>query len=105
MSKLPNDRLSLGEKPFSKVGADNFGPLVVRLSKHTRSNHATAKRYGVFFTCLTTQAVDLEIADDMSTDSFILSLRRFISRRGPIDIIRSDNGTNFVGAEEMHLKS
>ena len=35
----------------------------------------------------------------MSTDSFIFALRRFVSRRGPIDIIRSDNGTNFTGAE------
>ena len=77
MSKLPNDRLSLGEKPFSKVGVDNFGPIVVRLSKHTRSNQATAKRYGVFFTCLATRAVHLEIVDAMSTDSFILTLRRF----------------------------
>ena len=36
---------------------------------------------------------------DMSTDSFLLALGRFISRRGPIDIIRSDNGTNFIGTE------
>ena len=51
------------------------------------------------FKCLTTRAVHLEIAGDMSTDSFILALRQFISRRGPTDIIRSDNGTNFIGAE------
>ena len=42
----------------------------------------------------------LEIASDMSADSFILALRRFISRRGPINITRSDNGTSFVGAEK-----
>ena len=35
----------------------------------------------------------------MSTDSFIFALRRFVSRRGPIDIIRSDNGTSFIGVE------
>ena len=34
----------------------------------------------------------------MDTDSFILSLRRFIGRRGCIRSIRCDNGTNFVGA-------
>ena len=99
MSNLPNDRLSVGEKPFSKVGVDYFGPLVVKLSNHTWSNQATAKRYGVLFTCLATWAVHLEIAGDTSTDSFILALRWFVSRRGPIDIIRSDNGTNFIGAE------
>ena len=51
------------------------------------------------FTCLTTPAVHLEIAGDMSTDSFILALRRFISRRGPVDTIRSDYGKNFIVAE------
>ena len=35
----------------------------------------------------------------MSTDSFILALRRFMSRRGPIGTIPSDNCTNFIGAE------
>ena len=101
MSNLSNDRLSVGEKPFSKVGVDYFGPLVVKLSKHTRSNQATVKRYAFFFMCLTTRAVHLQIAGDMSTDSFILAIRRCISRRGPIDIIRSDNGTNCIGAERQ----
>lgn len=36
----------------------------------------------------------------METDSFIMSLRRFIARRGNIRTIRSDNGSNFVGAEK-----
>ena len=31
MSKLPNNRLSVGEKPFNKVGVDYFAPLVVKL--------------------------------------------------------------------------
>ena len=76
---------------------DYFGPLGVKLSKRTRSNQATAKKYGILFTCLTTPAVHLEIAGDMSIDSFILALRRFICRRCPIDIIRSNNGTDFIG--------
>ena len=32
MSDLPNGRLSVGEKLFSKVREDYFGPLVVKLS-------------------------------------------------------------------------
>ena len=35
----------------------------------------------------------------MSTDSFINALRRFLTRRGPVRSIRSDNGTNFLGAD------
>ena len=34
----------------------------------------------------------------MTTDAFICALLRFISRRGPIQKIWSDHGTNLVGA-------
>ena len=81
---------------------------MVKLSKSTRSNQVTAKRNGVLFTYLTSWAVHLEIADDMSAESFILALRGFISLPGLIDIMQSDNGTNFAvqkGDWEMLLKS
>ena len=70
----------------------------MKLNKGTRSTE-TAKRYSTLFTCMTTRAVHLELAGDMSTDSFILALRRFKARRGHPKSIRSDNGSNFVGAE------
>ena len=57
------------------------------------------KRYGAIFTCLAVRAVNLEISYTLDTDSFILALRRFIARRGQVKEIRSDNGTNFTGAE------
>ena len=55
--------------------------------------------YGVLFSCLTSRAVHLEMADSLETDAFLNAMRRFISRRGNIKLIRSDNGTNFRGAE------
>ena len=79
-----------------------FGPYHVKMNKRTRSNSGTAKRYGVLFTCLMTRTVHIELAKDLSTDAFILTLRRFISRRGNAQVMRSDNSTNFVGANN-HL--
>jgi len=35
----------------------------------------------------------------METDSFLQALRSFTCRRGPLRKLRSDQGTNFVGAE------
>ena len=49
---------------------------------------------------MTTRAIHLEIAGDLSSHWFILSLRRFIARRGNVNNIRSDNGTNFISAEK-----
>lgn len=34
----------------------------------------------------------------MSSSSFINALRRFVAIRGSVKIIRSDRGTNFIGA-------
>ena len=56
------------------------------------------KRYGAMFTCLCSRAVHIETTNSMKTDSFIQALRRLISRRGNIRIIRSENGSNIVGA-------
>ena len=47
---------------------------------------------------MSTRAYHLELVDDLSTDHFIMALRRFIARRGRPQNIYSDNGTNFVGA-------
>ena len=56
------------------------------------------KVYGFLFTCMSTSACHLELVDDLSTDHFIMALKRFIARRGRPQSIYSDNGTNFVGA-------
>ena len=92
MANLPTDRLE-PSPPFSFSGLDMFGPFII---KEGRKN---LKRYGIIFTCLASRAVHIETVNSMETNSFILSLRRFIGRRGNVRSIRSDNGSNFVGAE------
>ncbi|XP_043222567.1 uncharacterized protein LOC122381883 [Amphibalanus amphitrite] len=93
MSDLPPERVTPDEPPFTKVGCDYFGPFFVK------SGRRQSKRYGVLFTCLTTRGVHIEVANSLDTSSFINALRRFQARRGQVQYIRSDNGTNFVGAE------
>ena len=99
MAELPPARLQMNSHPFAYTGVDYFGPLMIR---QKRSN---IKRYGCLFTCLTTRAVHLEVSVDLSSDAFINALRRFLSRRGPVVHIYSDNGTNLVGAERILRES
>ena len=90
---LPLDRVTPYEPAFTSVGVDYFGPFAVKRGR------GQEKRYGCLFTCLTTRAIHIETADTLDTDSFINCLYRFMARRGEPNLIRSDNGTNFVGAE------
>ena len=53
---------------------------------------------GVIFTCLVIRAIHIEVIHEMSSSSFINALRRLIALRGDVKLIRSDCGTNFVGA-------
>ncbi|CAC5386645.1 unnamed protein product [Mytilus coruscus] len=93
VANLPEDRLLQNEPLFTRVGVDYFGPFEVKIKR------SHVKRYGVIFTCLASRAVHLEVAASLDTDSYINALRRFIARRGQVVKIRSDNETNFVGAE------
>ena len=51
------------------------------------------------FVYLAIKAVHIEISADLSTETFLNILKRFISRRGRPANMYSDNATNFVGAE------
>ncbi|XP_062708163.1 uncharacterized protein LOC134288186 [Aedes albopictus] len=95
MAPLPSARLASFVRPFSYVGLDLFGPLLVKVG---RSN---AKRWIALFTCLTIRAVHLEVVYSLSTESCVMSVRRFVSRRGSPVEIHSDNGTNFKGADRL----
>ena len=93
MSDLPRERILPDLPPFTNVGLDYFGPITVRRGR------SEVKRYGVLFTCMSSRAVHLEVAYSLDTDSCIHALRRFVCRRGQVKHIRSDNGTNLVGAQ------
>ena len=93
MGDLPRERTDAAKPPFTYVGIDYFGPMNVKYRR------GTVKRYGCIFTCLTTRAVHIEVANALNADSFLMALHRFIARRGKPQKLFSDNGTNFVAAD------
>ena len=92
MSDLPKDRLEPAP-PFTSCGVDFFGPFYIREKRSDK------KRWACLFTCMVTRAIHIEVANTLSTDSFINAFRRFVARRGPVSLLRCDRGTNFVGAK------
>ncbi|XP_069103102.1 uncharacterized protein [Argopecten irradians] len=96
MADLPVDRIT-PSPPFTFVGVDVFGPWTI-VTRRTRGGSASSKRWAVLFTCLSSRAVHIELLEEMSSSSFINSVRRFYAIRGKVAEFHSDSGTNFVGA-------
>ena len=92
MADLPLDRAG-PSPPFTYCAVDYFGPFTIKEGRRE------LKRYGVLFTCISSRAVHIETANSLQTDSFNNALHRFLAERGPARQIRSDRGTNFVGAK------
>ena len=93
MSDLPNERLE-PPPPFTYCAVDYFGPRIVK------ERRKEIKRYGVLFTCMASRAIHIEVAHSLDPGSFINALHCFICHRGPICQLRSDQGTNFMGARK-----
>ncbi len=75
-------------------------------SRRTRGGQASSKCWAVLFTCMSTRAIHIEVIESMDSSSFINALRRFFTIRGPAKQLRSDCGTNFVGAcKELKMES
>ena len=107
MADLPIDRL-YECPPFTFTGLDVFGPFYVSEGQRTRRNTPERKRWAVVFICLVTKAIHIEILEKMDTSSFKLALARFFSIRGQCTRLRSDRGSNFIGAhnqEKFDLQS
>ncbi|GFX67198.1 uncharacterized protein TNCV_2185451 [Trichonephila clavipes] len=86
-TSLPEDRVK-ETSGFEVVGVDLCDPLYLKGSQ---------KSWVVIFTCAIYRAVPIGLAASLSTDCFILALRRFIARRDGPFLIYSDNGITLVG--------
>lgn len=96
MGNLPTDRITpVGV--FQKCGVDYAGPFMLK-NKNSRGTKSY-KGYICLFVCMVTKAVHLELVSSLTTEAFLATLRRFISRRGKPSDIYSDNATNFIGAD------
>ncbi len=88
---LPSFRVR-EEPPFTYTGVDFAGPLHVK---------GEGKTWIVLYTCCVVRAVHLDLVLDMSTSTFLRSLKRFTARRGLPRKFVSDNGRTFKGPSKV----
>ena len=70
MAPLPADRI-VPAPTFANIGLDFAGPLYLK--------NNSEKAYICLFTCAVTRAVHLELASNMTTERFLLALRRMVA--------------------------
>lgn len=95
MGNLPEYRVNKYFS-FENTGTDFAGPLLVK-DRNTRG-FKLVKAYICLFVCMATKAIHIEIVSDLTTDCFLACFKRFISRRGKLNNVYSDNGKTYVGA-------
>lgn len=89
-------------RPFSRKGVDFEGPFQIKMHLPRQVQHI--KAYLCVFVCFTRKSVDLEVVTDLTTDSSIAALARFVSRRSLCKDIYCDYGTNLAVAEKKLLR-
>ncbi|KAM4722953.1 leptin receptor [Rhinophrynus dorsalis] len=98
MTNLPPERMET-IPPFTYSGVNCFGPFYVKDGRKEQG------RYGLLFTCMCSRAVHLEVLDDLRTDAFLNTLCCFISIRGNVSQLHSDQDkllkTRHVVAQEF----
>ena len=91
-SKLPTTRTQ-GINPYQVIGVDYAGPI-----RYRKKRGQTGKAYVLLYACSLTRGIYIDLLPSLELTEFILSLKRFIARRGRPDRNYSDNGGTFIGA-------
>lgn len=98
MGSLPLDRVNMA-RPFQIVGTDYAGAFNIKQTRIRKP--VITKAYVVMFICFLTKAIHIELASDMTTNTFLGCLKRFISRRNKPTKIYCDNASYYRGANNV----
>lgn len=96
MGDLSRNSWMTPARAFQRTGVDYAGPIFIRTTKGR--GHKAHKGFIAVFVCLGTRAAHLEAVLDYTTEAFLATFRRFVSRRDLCQEVLSNCGTNFIGA-------
>ncbi|XP_036346881.1 uncharacterized protein LOC118756189 [Rhagoletis pomonella] len=97
MGDLPLHRVNPPGRPFEATGVDYTGAIELKAARLRGTSFY--KGYIAIFICVATKAIHLEAVTGLTAEHFMWALDRFTGRRGLCRHLYSDNGTNFVGAD------
>ncbi|XP_061729013.1 uncharacterized protein LOC133533941 [Cydia pomonella] len=95
MGSLPVERIT-ASRAFQYVGIDFCGPFSTKIARIRKP--LVTKSYIALFVCFATKAIHVELVSNLTTETFLACLNRFISRRGMPTLIYCDNAKTFEGA-------
>ena len=99
MAPLPVARFQPRSHVFTYAASDLTGPFSVVVGR------STVKRWLCVFVCMVTTTVRVEVAADLSASTFVNVFRRFLCSTGfKTRFMRTDNGTNYVGGNNISKK-
>ncbi|KAG5683928.1 hypothetical protein PVAND_013185 [Polypedilum vanderplanki] len=116
MADLPIYRVDRKLNPFEVAGLDCCGPFKVTICKKesdkTRKcrnmkhvpeclQQKDRKVWILLFTCAVTRFIHLELLESMDTQTILAAISSAYAAHGPIIRLVSDNGTNFIGANNV----
>ncbi|UYV71956.1 hypothetical protein LAZ67_9001316 [Cordylochernes scorpioides] len=102
MGNLPTSRINW-TRPFTKTGIDFTGSVIVK--KSNLINAKCDKVYIALLTCIFSKSIHIELITNLTTETFLSALRRFIARRVGAykDLIKLFNSNihDFASSEEI----
>ncbi|XP_055623360.1 uncharacterized protein LOC129766789 [Toxorhynchites rutilus septentrionalis] len=95
MGQLPKVRITP-----ARARIDFCGPVWLKIPLRRMKSAPPIRAYVAVFVCMATKAAHLELVGDLSAETFIAALKRFVSRRAKPIALFCDNATNFKGADK-----
>ncbi len=86
IAPLPRERLDVNNPPFTHMAMDGLGPVYVKTDDGKK-----IKKWLLVMCCYVVRAINIEILDDLSADSFVSALRLQFAEFGLPKTIRLDN--------------
>ncbi|XP_068202879.1 uncharacterized protein [Palaemon carinicauda] len=84
-----------GKPPFLSYRGGPFRAILCK------ARQSIDEALGVIFTCLNMRALHLEVASNLTSDTFISAFKRFLARCGQVKTVRCDCGSNIVGSRRV----